>query len=69
MKEELINEINSPCCNGFKCRLEIENRKQVVNNNIMEGRFYFYQCQNCGEKWTTTKSDTLSLLNFKHKKL
>lgn len=61
--------MKSPCCEGFYAHLKSEIKKHIVNKNVFEGRFYYYQCEKCNEKWTSTESDTISMDNFKHRKL
>ena len=35
--------------------------KITIGETIFEDEFYFYECEKCGEGWTTTESDTESL--------
>ena len=63
------NTLLSPCCAFQYLNLSIEKRKKIVNEKVYEGDFYVYTCDGCGLKYTSTKSDTLSIKNLKHKKL
>lgn len=38
-------------------------------NYILEGDWWVYKCDDCGEGFTTTESDTISQLNLKQRKL
>ncbi len=45
--------------------LQSEERTLNVKEEPVTGTCYFYQCTKCGEQFTTTESDTISLNNFK----
>jgi rubrerythrin len=61
--------IKSPCCENRNAKLFTEKRKHIIKQNVYEGSFYVYKCDECGLGWTTTESDTVSLNNLKPKKL
>jgi hypothetical protein len=62
--------INCPCGNGV-CKLITEKKKHIPHNknHILEGDWFIYKCDVCGEGWTTTKSDEESIKNLKQRKL
>ena len=46
--------------------------KHIPKNNpthVFEGDWYYYNCVNCDESFTTTESDTISQENLKQRKL
>jgi uncharacterized protein with PIN domain len=53
--------LNSPCCAGAIANLRTRMVKITIGETIFEDEFYFYECEKCGEGWTTTESDTESL--------
>ncbi len=55
----LVDKVNCPC--GGIAPLKHEPRELIlrkVEKQIFE--CYYYKCDDCGEKWTTTESDTIS---------
>lgn len=69
-KQTPIEEIRGcPFCGkDGSVDLQEEKRTHVVKNNVYEGMFLFYKCDECGKQFTTEKSDTISLERFKPKK-
>jgi uncharacterized protein with PIN domain len=56
-----------PFCDNAIVLLKIENMTHAVPPYIWEGQWYVYRCESCGEGFTTSKSDTLSLATLKLK--
>jgi hypothetical protein len=67
---KILNDRNLKCVCG-KCNLvaSIESKKHIpkTKNNLLYGKFYVYTCHKCNEMFTTTQSDELSIIDFKHK--
>jgi len=46
----------------------LKKEKRTVNKNngeFLTGDWLFYECENCGERFTTTESDEISLNKLK----
>jgi hypothetical protein len=56
-----------PFCPKGKSELKQEKKHHVAGNNVYEGIFFVYKCTSCGEGFTTTISDAISLATFKPK--
>jgi len=57
-----------PFCIYGKPEWKIEKAKYVTKKGVMERQRYYCECNVCGESFTTTNSDTLSIQNLKVKK-
>lgn len=70
MEKLILTNGKCPCCND-KLILTVEKRKHIPKgkNYLLEGDWYVYRCDNCGEGWTTTESDEISMKNLKQRKL
>ena len=66
----LLENSKCPCGEGVLI-LTTEKRKHLPKkgNNILEGDWYVYRCTKCGEGWTTTNSDEISIKNLKTRKI
>jgi len=52
-------------CIGY---MLLKKEKRTVNKNngeFLTGDWLFYECENCGERFTTTESDEISLNKLK----
>jgi len=51
--------------------LKIRNYKHLPANekHIMVGKWWYYECPECKERFTTTESDEISISTFKMKRL
>ena len=60
-----------PFCEGGSIQLATRKMKHIPKdkNYILEGDWWVYKCDACGEGFTTTESDTISQLNLKQRKL
>ena len=60
-----------PFCEKENVQLAIRKMKHIPKNKnvILEGGWWVYKCDTCGEGFTTTDSDTISQLNLKQRKL
>jgi uncharacterized Zn finger protein len=67
---EAIMPINKQCpsCENGYLILTKEILKLKVDKIAKKGYWYIYRCDNCGEGFTTTNSDTLSIKNFQSNK-
>ncbi len=55
----IVDKVSCPC--GGVSVIKHEPREFTTpkfDKQIIE--FYYYECDDCGEKWTTTESDTIS---------
>lgn len=70
MKGLMLTNRQCPCGKG-KLILTVEKRKHIPKgkNYSLEGDWYIYRCDKCGEGWTTTDSDERSMKNLKQRKL
>lgn len=66
--EELKDYKICPFCENGKPEWKIEKAKFVTNKGIMVGQRYYCQCNKCGESFTSTESDTLSMETLKLKR-
>lgn len=56
--------ISCPACPGDG-KLTSEEHEHKVEDAVYKGTFWFYKCDKCGEEFTTTTSDTLTLASLK----
>lgn len=70
MNIKILNDRNLKCvCGKGNLVASIESKKHIpkTKNNLLYGKFYVYKCSKCSERFTTTQSDELSIIDFKHK--
>lgn len=65
MKEPKLPNMNCPIC-GKVMLIIVSNQEHVnsVSKVLKKYKYYQYHCQPCGQKFTTTESDALSLKDF-----
>ena len=71
-EEEKPKEISQcPFCGEHTITLVKDKRRHISKNSsgMLEGWWWVYKCDSCKEGFTSTESDTISLKNFKHRKL
>ena len=58
-----------PFCEKKKVELIIEKIKHIVKtkNYIIDSNWWKYHCKNCGEKFTSTQSDEISMKYLQRK--
>lgn len=60
-----------PFCDKKAVQLKMQNLKHITKseNKLTEGKYWVYECQDCGMGFTSTESDTISEKTWKHKHL
>ena len=59
------------CTNKYSVKLAVEKFKHIPTNKnyALEGDWWIYKCCVCGEGFTTTESDDISMKNLKQRRL
>lgn len=56
-----------PICPGLEGTLRFAPLEHSVGEYTYTGTSWYYMCDNCGESWTTSESDGVSLASLKLK--
>lgn len=58
--KSMKQRIECPWCDG-QAVLQKEARELTYRSEVVKIEAHYYQCDKCGEEFTTTEADTLSL--------
>ena len=65
VKLPLVELITCPVCATEAPLTSADDLSHSVDGKTWKGTHWFYRCPGCGEQFTTTESDTLSIASLK----